>query len=83
MVIEAPGATIGSSVYNDLVLERDHTVSSLHARLQLHANAWWLIDCDSANGTYMLVEDGGRRVAVGDVFRIARCELQVYVVASG
>ena len=78
----APGCTIGSSERNDLVLTQDRTVSSLHARLQFFGNEWWLIDCDSANGTYLLVEDAGRPIEMGDMFRIARCEVQLFAVPT-
>ena len=43
---------------------------------------WWLIDCDSANGTYLLVEDAGRPIEMGDMFRIARCEVQLFAVPT-
>ena len=76
------GCTIGSSERNDLVLTQDRTVSSLHARLQFFGNEWWLIDCDSANGTYLLVEDAGRPIEMGDMFRIARCEVQLFAVPT-
>jgi hypothetical protein len=56
--------------------------SSLHARLQFFGNEWWLIDCDSANGTYLLVEDAGRPIEMGDMFRIARCEVQLFAVPT-
>ena len=80
--VTAPGCTIGSSERNDLVLTQDRTVSSLHARLQFFGNEWWLIDCDSANGTYLLVEDAGRPIEMGDMFRIARCEVQLFAVPT-
>ena len=41
-----------------------------------------LIDCDSANGTYLLVEDAGRPIEMGDMFRIARCEVQLFAVPT-
>ena len=53
-----------------------------HARLQFFGNEWWLIDCDSANGTYLLVEDAGRPIEMGDMFRIARCEVQLFAVPT-
>ena len=65
------------------MLSQDNTVSPLHARLQLQGNAWWLADCDSDNGTFLLVEDAGRRVAIGDVFRMAHCELQFFARPVG
>ena len=52
------------------------------ARLQFFGNEWWLIDCDSANGTYLLVEDAGRPIEMGDMFRIARCEVQLFAVPT-
>jgi len=72
-----PLATLGSSAANDVALPQDESVSPLHARLQLFSNAWWLSDCASENGTWLLVEDAGRPFDLGDRFRAARCEMQL------
>ena len=59
-------------------LDKDGSVSSLHAELSFHDNCWWISDCGSAAGTYLLIEDRGRSASVGDVIRIARTELQLF-----
>lgn len=43
----------------DIALEKDSTVSPLHAELRYRNGAWWLIDADSVEGTFLLVEDAG------------------------
>ena len=35
-----------------------------------------------AQGTYLLVEDAGRPIEMGDMFRIARCEVQLFAVPT-
>ena len=70
--------TLGANASCDLALPQDERVSPLHARLQMHASGWWLIDCDSQNGTWMLVEDKGRMLELGDSFRAARTEMQLF-----
>ena len=32
--------------------------------------------------TYLLVEDAGRPIEMGDMFRIARCEVQLFAVPT-
>ena len=44
--------------------------------------AWWLADLGSATGTHLLVEDRGRPVAVGDVYRIAKTEITFLAVPA-
>ena len=61
----------------------DRQISALHATLRFHHNRWWLSDAGSATGTFVLVEDAGRPVHVGDVYRIARTELQVFAIPHG
>lgn len=73
-----PFATLGSSAASDVSLPQDESVSPMHARLQLFSNAWWLSDCASENGTWLLVEDAGRPFDLGDRFRAARCEMQLF-----
>ena len=64
---------------SDLV-PMDASLSPLHAQIVFHENGWYLADLGSAHGTHRLVADAGKAVAVGDVFRIARTELQVLAV---
>src|SRR6185312_17138503 len=44
-------ATIGSHPANDLVLPQP-TISRFHARLELDANGYRLVDLESTNGTF-------------------------------
>ena len=44
------------------VLEKDTTVSPLHAQLVYLHGEWWLADCQSEHGTFLLVEDAGSKV---------------------
>lgn len=74
------GAAIGSSDACDLCLKQDLSVSALHVRIDLREQFWCLRDCDSGCGTFLLVEDAGCSVNMGDVFRMARCEVQVLAV---
>lgn len=78
--VHAPGATLGSDAACDVSMPIDESASPLHAHLTYHDDGWFLADHASANGTFLLVEDGGRAAAVGDVYRIARTELQVLAV---
>ena len=59
-----------------------HSDSSRALRGRRSAARRRLIDCDSANGTYLLVEDAGRPIEMGDMFRIARCEVQLFAVPT-
>ncbi len=53
---------IGRSKSSELVVN-DESVSSLHARLERRGNSYWIIDLNSANGTYV------------NASRIYECEL--------
>ena len=37
---------------------------------------------DGGGATYLLVEDEGRPIEMGDMFRIARCEVQLFAVPT-
>jgi hypothetical protein len=78
--VDAPGATIGSSQSVDVSLLKDGSVSEIHAALSFVNNEWMLADAGSATGTFLLVEDVGQPVDVGDVYRIARTEVQMLAV---
>ncbi len=56
--ITVPRVEIGRGQYNDVVLN-DESVSDSHAKLQRKDDAWWLVDLESTNGTYV----GGTRIA--------------------
>lgn len=50
--ITLPRVEIGRGQQNDVVLQ-DESVSDIHAKLQRRDDAWWLVDMDSTNGTYV------------------------------
>ena len=68
--------TIGRSATNQIVV-KDERCSRNHAEIFMTGGAWTVRDLDSRNGTMI----GGQRVhgdyrlAVGDVIRIAHCQL--------
>jgi pSer/pThr/pTyr-binding forkhead associated (FHA) protein len=47
---------LGRGAHNDVVLD-DRSVSGAHAKLQLRGEAWYVVDMESTNGTYV---DGER-----------------------
>lgn len=51
-VLNPEGVTIGRSTDNTIVLDAD-AASRRHARLERRADAWWAIDNNSTNGTYV------------------------------
>ncbi|MGD2174705.1 MAG: FHA domain-containing protein [Candidatus Brocadiaceae bacterium] len=67
--------TIGRVASNDLTL-RDRGVSRRHCRIDFDGERFWLLDCDSSNGTYL----NGREVSNsllydGDVIRLGEARL--------
>lgn len=50
--VTLPRVEIGRGQQNDVVLQ-DESVSDIHAKLQRRDDAWWLVDMDSTNGTYV------------------------------
>lgn len=73
--IEQPFLTIGRSIDNDIIIERDD-VSRQHAQIKLRQGRYVLTDLDSANGTTV----NGQRVAEhvlhdGDRIRLAGAEI--------
>jgi diguanylate cyclase (GGDEF)-like protein len=71
-VLDAGNVRIGRGPENQIILEGD-SVSRRHAHLELRGNAWWVIDENSTNGTYVNDEQiqrdtplqNGDRVKVG------------------
>jgi pSer/pThr/pTyr-binding forkhead associated (FHA) protein len=72
--IERPVCAIGRGVHNDVRLN-DASVSSSHATLLLKRGTWYVVDLQSANGTYVdgyrvaterALPDGGS-LRVGDI----------------
>ena len=41
--------------------------------------AWYLADCASSAGTFLLIPDAGSRVDIGDVVRIGKTEINFFV----
>ena len=50
--LDSPRIAVGRGSHNDLVIN-DDSVSEQHAKLQRREDAWYLIDLDSTNGTYL------------------------------
>jgi pSer/pThr/pTyr-binding forkhead associated (FHA) protein len=57
--------TVGRAPSNDVVLDHDGTVSSLHAVLECYAGGWTLRDLGSRNGTLV----GGTRIVAERALR--------------
>ena len=55
--LNAPLAHVGRGEHNDVPVP-DESVSDFHAKVQRREEAWWVVDMDSTNGTYV----GGERV---------------------
>ncbi|MBC7898188.1 MAG: FHA domain-containing protein [Cytophagaceae bacterium] len=56
--LDSPRVTIGRGAHNDVSIN-DESVSEYHAKLQRRENAWYVLDLESTNGTYV----GGQRVS--------------------
>jgi pSer/pThr/pTyr-binding forkhead associated (FHA) protein len=56
--LDSPRITIGRGAHNDVAIN-DESVSEYHAKLQRRENAWYLLDLESTNGTYV----AGQRVS--------------------
>lgn len=71
-VLDAGACRIGRGPENQIILEGD-SVSRRHAYLEMRNNAWWVVDENSTNGTYVNDEQiqtgvqlqNGDRVKVG------------------
>ncbi len=50
--LHAPLSHVGRGAYNDVVV-LDESVSESHAKIQRREDAWYLVDMDSTNGTYL------------------------------
>ena len=55
--LQSPRVHVGRGEHNDVAIN-DESVSEYHAKLQRRGEAWYLLDLDSTNGTYV----GGIRV---------------------
>ena len=79
----AEGLCIGAAETCGLAMPTDWTVSSLHARISYAADdgGWYLADCGSAGGTFIVLPDAGMRVDAGDLLRIGKTEI-VFLLQS-
>jgi pSer/pThr/pTyr-binding forkhead associated (FHA) protein len=64
-------AVVGRDLQSDLPLNWDEQVSRLHARFELAADYWEIVDDHSSNGTFLNEErvNGRRRLKDGDTLR--------------
>lgn len=80
--------SIGRREDNDLRLQFDTFSSRSHAKLHWRNQAWWLEDCNSANGTFLENADdyfndervnprGIVPIQEGKIFRIGRTWLRI------
>ena len=79
----AEGLSIGASSQCGLAMASDWTVSSLHVRINHADGAWYLSDCGSAGGTFLLLPDAGMRVDAGDLVRIGKTEIIFLMQRAG
>jgi pSer/pThr/pTyr-binding forkhead associated (FHA) protein len=69
--------TIGRSACNDVVIEYDLTVSSLHAVIECYAGGWTIRDLGSRNGTVLEGERllSERTLRHGDELRVGHTRI--------
>ena len=48
-------------------------------RIDVTEFGWYLADCASSAGTFLLIPDAGSRVDIGDVVRIGKTEINFFV----
>jgi len=48
-----PPITIGRSLENDVAIPDDRFISRQHAKLSLENGAWYVVDLNGINGTYV------------------------------
>jgi hypothetical protein len=65
VLLQGDRVTVGRAPSNDVVLDHDGTVSSLHAVLERYAGGWTLRDLGSRNGTLV----GGERIVAERALR--------------
>src|SRR4051794_33014025 len=71
-------ATVGRETSSDLVIDWDSQVSRQHARLELGAGGWEVVDDGSRNGTFVNGEQvrGRRALADGDAVRFGSTTME-------
>ena len=47
----------------------------MHARISHVEGDWFLTDCESSAGTFLVIPDSGTRVDIGDSVRIGKTEI--------
>jgi pSer/pThr/pTyr-binding forkhead associated (FHA) protein len=83
--------SIGREEYNDIIMRNDNFISRAHARLEYTDQQWWLVDCDSTNGTYRerqqnvldeerLKPEKPVRIEIGQMFRVGHTWLIIQKV---
>ena len=80
--------TIGRRDDNDICLPNDTFVSRKHAHLHWRGHDWWLEDCNSTNGTFVINETdffedqpvkGFIHLIDSQLFRVGRTWLRIQV----
>uniref|UniRef100_A0A7S4C055 FHA domain-containing protein n=1 Tax=Chrysotila carterae TaxID=13221 RepID=A0A7S4C055_CHRCT len=71
----AEGCSFGRSAACAVPMPTDRTVSPLHARINHVDGRWFLSDCGSRSGTFLLLPDEGHGIDIGDVLRICSTEV--------
>lgn len=75
--------TIGRQEDRDICLKNDTFISRQHAQIVFQNDRWWLLDCNSKNGTYLegIDEDFHltERVTLtpGQLFRVGRTWMRI------
>ncbi len=72
--------TIGRRTGNSLIID-DGFVSGSHAEITYDQGAWWVVDLDSTNGTFVNGRPVHTRmpIAAGDVVQFGRTSLRAHV----
>jgi hypothetical protein len=72
--------TIGRRAGNSMVLD-DSFVSGSHAEIMYDQGAWWIVDLDSTNGTFVNGRPVHTRmpISAGDVVQFGRISLRAHV----
>jgi len=82
--LTAPLSHVGRGAHNDVAV-LDESVSETHAKIQRREDAWYIVDMDSTNGTYV----GGNRVfgesklAPGSDVRFGGLKMQFRTLGGG
>ncbi|HEX4933554.1 MAG TPA: FHA domain-containing protein, partial [Gemmatimonadaceae bacterium] len=82
--LHAPLTHVGRGAYNDVVV-LDESVSEAHAKIQRREDAWYLVDMDSTNGTYMAGTRvyGEARLTSGSDVRFGGIKMSFRILGGG